>query len=81
MLPVDQAEELFNTDAGDEAPRFVELLAALLRHAAGVTPALIVALTIRADRYEPLQIAPQLADLKTPPSMTADRCCPPGTRT
>ena len=28
------------------------------------SPALIVALTIRADRYEPLQIAPQLADLK-----------------
>jgi hypothetical protein len=67
VLPVDQAEELFNTDAGPEAPRFLELLAALLRHEAGVTPALIVALTIRADRYEPLQIAPQLADLKNAP--------------
>ena len=30
-------------------------------HEAGVTPGLIVALTIRADRYEPLQIAPELA--------------------
>ena len=61
VLPVDQAEELFNADAGPEAPRFLELLAALVQHEAGVTPALIVAVTIRADRYEPLQIAPQLA--------------------
>ena len=61
VLPVDQAEELFNADAGPEAPRFLELLAALVEHEAGVTPAMIVALTIRADRYEPLQIAPELA--------------------
>jgi WD40 repeat protein len=65
VLPVDQAEELFNIGAGAEAPCFLELLAALLTHEAGVTPAMIVAVTIRADRYEPLQIAPQLADLKT----------------
>ena len=31
VLPVDQAEELFNADAGPEAPRFLELLAALVR--------------------------------------------------
>jgi WD40 repeat protein len=61
VLPVDQAEELFNTDAGPEAVRFLELLAALVQHEAGATPALIVAVTIRADRYEPLQIAPELA--------------------
>ena len=61
VLPVDQAEELFNADAGPEAARFLELLAALVEHEAGVTPALIVAVTIRADRYEPLQIAPELA--------------------
>jgi signal transduction histidine kinase len=65
VLPVDQAEELFNADAGAEAPRFLQLLAALVRHEAGVTPALIVAVTIRADRYEPLQIAPQLAGVET----------------
>ena len=59
VLPVDQAEELFNADAGPEAPRFLELLAALVQHEAGVTPAMIVAVTIRADRYEPLQIAPR----------------------
>ena len=65
VLPVDQAEELFNADAGPEAPRFLEMLAALVRHEAGVTPAMIVALTIRADRYEPLQIAPELAGVQT----------------
>ena len=63
VLPVDQAEELFNADAGPEAPRFLELLAALVQHEAGVTPALIVAVTIRADRYEPLQTAPELAEV------------------
>jgi WD40 repeat protein len=65
VLPVDQAEELFNPDAGPEAPRFLEILAVLVEHQAGVTPAMIVAVTIRADRYEPLQIAPQLAGLET----------------
>ena len=62
VLPLDQGEELFNADAGPEAPRFLELLAALVQHEAGVTPGLIVAVTIRADRYEPLQIAPELAE-------------------
>ena len=65
VLPVDQAEELFTADAGPEAPRFLELLAALVQHEAGVTPAMIVAVTIRADRYEPLQIAPELAGVET----------------
>jgi hypothetical protein len=65
VLPVDQAEELFNADAGPEAPRFLELLASLVRHEAGVTPAMIVAVTIRADRYEPLQMAPELAGVET----------------
>jgi WD40 repeat protein len=60
VLPVDQAEELFNADAGPEAPRFLELLGALVQHDAGVTPAMVVAVTIRADRYEPLQTAPEL---------------------
>ena len=65
VLPLDQGEELFNADAGPEAPRFLELLAALVEHEAGVTPGLIVAVTIRADRYEPLQIAPELAGVET----------------
>ena len=61
VLPVDQAEELFNADAGPEAARFLEVLASLVEHEAGVTPGMVLAVTIRADRYEPLQIAPELA--------------------
>src|SRR6476661_2528320 len=53
VLPLDQAEELFNADAGPQAPRFLQILAGLLRHEAGITPALMMAVTIRADRYEP----------------------------
>ena len=34
VLPVDQAEELFNADAGPEAPRFLQLLAFLVEHEA-----------------------------------------------
>ena len=64
VLPVDQAEELFNADAGPEAPHFLELLASLVQHEAGVTPAMIVAVTIRADRYEPLQTASELAGVR-----------------
>ena len=61
VLPVDQAEELFNADAGSEARQFLTLIAGVLRptsHPVGIpaTPAsLIVAFTIRSDRYEPLQ--------------------------
>ena len=80
VLPVDQAEELFNADAGPEAPRFLELLAALVEHEAGVTPAMIVAVTIRADRYEPLQIAPRAGrGAKRACSTNSNRCPPPGT--
>ncbi len=65
VLPVDQGEELFNADAAPEAVHFLGLLAALVEHEAGVTPAMLVAVTIRADRYEPLQIAPELAGVET----------------
>jgi WD40 repeat protein len=65
VLPLDQAEELFSVDAGPEAPRFLDLLAGLLHQAQGTAPALIVAGTIRADRYEPWQTAPELAGLKS----------------
>ena len=71
VLPVDQAEELFNADAGPEARKFLSLISEILRDAlspAGASsPAvsLIVAFTIRSDRYEPLQTAPELAGLQT----------------
>jgi WD40 repeat protein len=69
VLPVDQAEELFGVDAGDEASVFLEMIAGLSRP---VDPSdnddndptgrlgLIVAVTIRTDRYEELKKAPQL---------------------
>jgi WD40 repeat protein len=69
VLPVDQGEELFGPDAGIEAPRFLDVIAALVT-AYGDNPrsgglGLIVALTIRTDRYVSLQTAPQLAATQT----------------
>src|SRR6478609_3290702 len=55
VLPLDQAEELFNVDAGPQAPQFLKLLGLLLGGDDGPGPALIVAATIRADRYEMMQ--------------------------
>jgi conflict system STAND superfamily ATPase len=71
VLPVDQAEELFNADAGPEVRKFLnlisEVLGAALGPAGASSPAvsLIVAFTIRSDRYEPLQTASELAGLQT----------------
>lgn len=64
VLPLDQAEELFSADAGPQCPRFLEVLAALLRRNTASAPGLLVVATIRADRYEPLQTAPQLAEVQ-----------------
>ena len=56
VLPVDQAEELFNADAGSEARGFLSVIAKILRDAQSPTDAsspavsLIVAFTIRSDR-------------------------------
>ncbi|MFE3228141.1 TIR domain-containing protein [Nocardia sp. NPDC059228] len=61
VLPVDQAEELFGGEAGPEAGLFQSILARLV--ADGLD--LIAALTIRADRYEPLQTSPALAAVKS----------------
>ncbi len=68
LLPIDQAEELFNSDAGDEARTLLNLIGTQLRSDAaeailGNTP-LIVLFTIRSDRYEPLQTAAQLQGIK-----------------
>jgi WD40 repeat protein len=66
VLPVDQAEELFNVDAGQEAQDFLRLIGTVLRSDSN-SPALrmIVAFTIRSDRYEPLQTAPELTGLQS----------------
>ena len=63
IMPVDQAEELFGAEAGREGPRFLELIAGLTSMSADDSGDLIVALTIRSDLYEPLQTAPQLAEV------------------
>jgi hypothetical protein len=81
VLPLDQAEELFwaeavSTAAAQEAERFLELLAAVIALINTNEARLLVAATIRADRYEALQNHPALEgigtvlfnDLKTMPS-------------
>ncbi|MDQ0258211.1 hypothetical protein J2W20_000086 [Sinomonas atrocyanea] len=62
ILPVDQAEELFNPDSSSRARLFLQTLARLCD---GSSPdlQLIVALTIRADRYESLHNSRELAGL------------------
>jgi WD40 repeat protein len=62
VLPVDQAEELFGADAGNEASLFLRLLAGLSeRDNQTDTFGFIVAFTVRTDRYQALQTAPPLA--------------------
>lgn len=65
VLPVDQAEELFGVDAADEGPAFLDLLGLLLSDADPAGPNPIVVATIRSDRYESLQTAPQLSAVQT----------------
>ncbi|MGV9743924.1 nSTAND1 domain-containing NTPase [Rhodococcus zopfii] len=67
ILPVDQAEELFSADAGQQAARFLELVPRLADHDGNGEPPLIVVATIRSDRYEALQTARALADVRTVP--------------
>ncbi|WP_433206680.1 TIR domain-containing protein [Nocardia sp. CA-107356] len=63
VLPVDQAEELLAADAGGLNQVFLELVGALLSDAAGVRPSVIVALTIRTDRFDALQSHRMLAEV------------------
>ena len=70
VLPVDQAEELFSADATQEARAFLAMIGDVLRASLageqdGRHLSIIVAFTIRSDRYEPLQTAPELMGLKT----------------
>ncbi|NNH68616.1 TIR domain-containing protein [Nocardia uniformis] len=63
VLSIDQAEELFGADAGIEGEQLLDLLAQILT---GPDPApLLVTLTVRTDRYELFQTAPQFADVDT----------------
>ena len=81
VLPLDQAEELFSaeavsTAAAQEAEPFLELLAAVIGRINTDEVRLLVAASIRTDRYEAMQNHPALDgigtvvfnDLKTMPS-------------
>jgi WD40 repeat protein len=65
VLPLDQAEELFTGDESEAAG----LLSLIHDLALGVDGAdglaLVVAATIRTDRYDLMQVAPELAGLQT----------------
>ena len=61
ILSIDQAEELFLAEAADEARSLLALLRDLLNDDA---PALIAVFTIRSDKYEKLQLAPELEDVR-----------------
>ena len=60
VLPLDQAEELFPARADTEAAWFLQLLAKLLTQMNATDVGLIVAATIRTDRYETMQTDPAL---------------------
>jgi hypothetical protein len=81
VLPLDQAEELFSAEvfsagAAEEAERFLELLAAVIGRINTDEVRLLVAASIRTDRYEAMQNHPALdgvgtalfSELKTMPS-------------
>ncbi len=65
VLPLDQAEELFSADAGEQAERFLTLLAELVKRINATGVGLIVAATIRTDRYEAMQNHPALDGIGT----------------
>ncbi len=65
VVPLDQAEELFTADAGAEAAQLLGLIRDLALGADGQDGLpLIVAATIRTDRYELMQTAAPLAGLQ-----------------
>ncbi|MFD4353589.1 TIR domain-containing protein [Nocardia sp. NPDC058518] len=65
ILPIDQAEELFGPEAGEQAGVLLTLLGGLLDRERGI--AMVAIATIRSDRYEPLQTAPMLASVAVRP--------------
>ena len=65
VLPLDQAEELFSADAGPEAGQFLTLIGELISRINASEVGLVVAATIRTDRYELMQNHPALDGLGT----------------
>jgi WD40 repeat protein len=64
VLAVDQAEELFQSEGGEEARALLDLVREL---ASQDKPDLILLFTIRSDSYERLQEAKQIEDLRKVP--------------
>jgi CHASE2 domain-containing sensor protein len=65
VLPLDQAEELFNPDGVAEAGVFLDLLSGVLAHSQkSRAQKFLVVATMRSDRYGLLQNDPRLADVK-----------------
>ncbi|MDQ1716821.1 MAG: hypothetical protein QOE89_774, partial [Pseudonocardiales bacterium] len=65
VLGLDQAEELFSADAGAQAEQFLTLLAELLARINATELGLVVAATIRTDRFEVMQNHPALNGIGT----------------
>ena len=65
VLPLDQAEELLSSDAGVEANQFLGLISELARRPRTAGLDLIVAATIRTDRYAALQVREVFTDIST----------------
>jgi WD40 repeat protein len=65
VLGLDQAEELFSADAGEQAEQFLTLLAELLGRINATELGLVVAATIRTDRFEVMQNHPALDGIGT----------------
>jgi hypothetical protein len=65
VLPLDQAEELYSADAGEQAEEFLTLVAGLIARINATELGLIVAVTIRTDRYEVMQNHPALDGINT----------------
>lgn len=71
VIPFDQADELFNPDAGQEARKLLKVLGVMLRvnnlMTQGEVPVricLILIFTIRSDRYGPLQTSVALKSIR-----------------
>lgn len=62
VLPLDQAEELFSAEAGNEGAELLAVLRDLMTSDTHAPPLrLIILATIRTDRYAVMQTVPQLA--------------------
>jgi WD40 repeat protein len=65
ILPLDQAEELFSADAGEQGPQLLQLIRSLTADTDGIAVDVITLATIRTDRYEVMQTHPDLAGVRT----------------